>query len=97
MIRSLASALILALVAAPAVARDDGAYYRAELSAPAPDAKVIAGGVLWLCEGTQCAAGKGTARPAVMCKRLAEQTSAVVRFSADGEALAAADLMRCNG
>jgi hypothetical protein len=98
MIRFLPALLLLAsLAAAPAAARDDGPYYRAELAQPAADGQVIAGGVLWLCEGTQCAAAKGTGRPAVMCKRLAEATSAVVRFRYGGEDLDADGLARCNG
>jgi hypothetical protein len=32
-----------------------------------------------------------------MCKRLAKETSAVVRFSYAGEELAAEELARCNG
>ena len=98
MLRPLTSALCLAALAAtPLAAKDSGPYYRAELSQPAADAKVIAGGVLWMCEGTQCFAGKGTGRPEVMCKRLAKETSAVVRFSFAGEDLAPEDLARCNG
>ena len=98
MLRPLTSTLLLAaLAAAPLAAKDAGPYYRAELAQPATNTKVIAGGVLWMCEGTQCFAGKGTGRPEVMCKRLAKETSAVVRFSYAGEELAPDDLARCNG
>ena len=98
MLRPLTSVLLLAaLAAAPLTAKDAGPYYRAELTQPAADSQVIAGGVLWMCEGTQCFAGKGTGRPEVMCKRLAKETSAVVRFSYAGEELAAEELARCNG
>jgi hypothetical protein len=97
MLRQMISALCFAaLVAAPVAAKDQGPYYRAELAQPAGK-QVIAGGVLWLCEGTQCFAGKGTGRPEVMCKRLAKETSTVVRFSYAGEELAPEDLARCNG
>jgi hypothetical protein len=96
--RPLTSVLLLAaLAAAPLTAKDAGPYYRAELTQPVADSQVIAGGVLWMCEGTQCFAGKGTGRPEVMCKRLAKETSAVVRFSYAGEELAAEELARCNG
>jgi hypothetical protein len=96
--RPLTSTLLLAaLAAAPLAAKDAGPYYRAELAQPAADSQVIAGGVLWMCEGTACFAGKGTGRPEVMCKRLAQETSAVVRFSYAGEELAADALARCNG
>jgi hypothetical protein len=98
MIRSLPALLILACaIDAPAAAREDSPYYRAELAQPAADRQVIAGGMLWLCDGTQCVAAKGTSRPAVMCKRLAEATSAVVRFSYGDEELDADGLARCNG
>ena len=98
MIRAVQTALCLAaLAAAPLAAKDAGPYYRAELAQPAAKSQVIAGGVLWACEGTACVAAKGTARPAVMCKRLAQETSAVVSFSYAGEALDAEQLARCNG
>ena len=54
------------------------------------------GGVLWMCEGADCFAAKGTARPAVMCKRLAEAASPVTSFTFGGEALDADDLAACN-
>ena len=93
----IAAAAALAGSALPAAARDSGPYYQAELSAPAPSDKVIAGGVLWFCDGTACSAAKGTSRPAVMCKRLADETAPVVSFSYGGEDLDSAGLQRCNG
>ena len=99
MIRVLPALMVAALAAAPALAigKDSGPYYRAELAQPAPKSQVIAGGVLWMCEGTACFAVKGTGRPEVMCKRLARETATVVRFNYAGEELAAEDLARCNG
>jgi hypothetical protein len=97
MLRPLAVAVTLAaLAAAPSTAKDTEPYYRAELSQPLTGNHVIAGGVLWMCDGTACVAGKGTGRPVVMCKRLAEAASPVTRFSFGGADLAAADLARCN-
>lgn len=96
MLRQMISALCFAaLVAAPVTAKDQGPYYRAELAQPAGK-QVIAGGVLWLCEGTQCVADKSTSRPVVLCKRLAAETSTVTSFTYGGESLAAEDLARCN-
>jgi hypothetical protein len=98
MLRPPISALLFAaFAAAPVAAKDNGPYYRAELTQPPTNGHVIAGGVLWMCEGTQCFAGKGTGRPEVMCKRLAQQTSAVLRFSVAGTELGPDDLARCNG
>ena len=50
-----------------------------------------------MCDGTACVAGRGTGRPVVMCKRLAEAASPVTRFSFGGADLTADDLARCNG
>ena len=98
MIRPLPALLLAVLAAAaPLAAKDSEPFYRAELAQPPAKSHVIAGGVLWMCEGTQCYAGKGTGRPVVMCKRLAQETSAVVRFSYAGAELGADDLARCNG
>ena len=97
MLRPLTSVLFLAVIAAaPLSARDSDPYYRAELARPVANTQVIAGGVLWMCEGTACIAGKGTGRPEVMCKRLAKETSPVVRFSYAAAELGADDLARCN-
>ena len=64
MFRPLAVAVTLAaLAAAPSAAKDTEPYYRAELSQPLAGNHVIAGGVLWMCDGTACVAGKGTGRP----------------------------------
>jgi len=97
MFRPLACAVALVLVAAaPVTARDSEPYYRAELAQSLASNHLIAGSVLWTCDGTACVAGKGASRPAVMCKRLAEAASPVTRFSFGGADLAAEDLMRCN-
>jgi hypothetical protein len=98
MFRPLTSALTLAtLAAAPVAARDNAPFYHAELAKVPAKSQVIAGGVLWMCEGTECFAGKGTGRPVVMCRRLAEASSPVVRFSYAGADLSADDLKQCNG
>ncbi|MXO61072.1 hypothetical protein GRI89_16130 [Altererythrobacter salegens] len=90
------SALAAAALAAPAAAGST-AYYQAELTAPVETAKFVAGGLVWNCDGTSCSAGKDTSRPLFVCRKLAKETSAVVRFSADGQDLSTEDLARCNG
>lgn len=84
---------------APSVAeaRDNGPYYRAELTQPATERTVIAGGVAWTCEGTTCVAGKGTSRPLRVCRELQRDVGEVASFTAKGEALEADKLARCNG
>ena len=79
----------------PAAAAE-GAYYRAQLSAPASSANAVAGGIVWKCAETNCAAPKGTSRPAIVCARLAKQVGEVATFTAGGKALEAEELARCN-
>lgn len=85
-----------ALSPTPAVARDNTPHYRAELAAPAKDARVIAGGVVWNCEGTTCTAPKAGSRDVVMCARLKRATGDVVAFTTGQDALEQADIDRCN-
>lgn len=97
-----ARSLVLAAVAAaalavPALAQGSGTYYRAELAAPAAKAQVVAGGVLWRCQESQCVAAKDNSRPLIVCRRLARETAQIVRFTAAGEEIPAEDLARCNG
>ena len=84
-----------ALTPAPAVA-GEGAYYRATLAAPAPEARMIARGTLWLCNGANCGARKDNSRPAIVCARLAREAGPVTAFSHGGEAFDAEELAECN-
>ena len=74
-----------------------GAYYRAELSAPAPKGKFVARGIVWSCEGTSCVGARGSSRPLMMCASLVREAGEVKGFIADGKALEAEELARCNG
>ena len=96
-LRPLALALATAALAVPATAAQGPAHYRAELAAPAEQARIVAGGLLWVCEGSECRAGKDNSRPLTVCRKLARETSAIVRFSVAGEELPADELARCNG
>lgn len=89
--------LTIGTAIAPApVQAADGPYYRAELTAPAATGQALAGGLVWKCAETACAAQKGTSRPAIVCARLAKEVGAVANFTAGGKALEAKDLARCN-
>ena len=93
------SAATLGALVAPttAEAKGDGPYYKAELSQPAAERTVVAGGIAWTCSGTTCVAPKGTSRPLRVCRELQRDTSDVVRFTAKGEELGADKLAKCNG
>ncbi len=73
-----------------------GAFYSATLVAPAEAPRAIAGGVVWNCSGSDCSAPRGTSRPVVMCARLVREVGTVSAFVADGIALDAVALERCN-
>lgn len=85
-----------AITPTPASAGETGPFYRAELAAPAAEARPIAGGVAWSCSDTRCAAGKGKSRPVIVCARLAKEVGPVASFVANGEALDEEQLARCN-
>lgn len=87
-----------ALSPTPAAAQNpDKPYYRAELAQPAAQQRVIAGDLLWACDGTSCTAKKGTSRPLRICRELNRKFGEVTNFTAKGELLPAEDLQRCNG
>lgn len=94
---ALASAVFAASApSAPLLAAGSSPYYRAELAAPAGEAKVVASGVLWSCAGNTCLAGKHSSRALTVCLKLKRATTDVVQFSVDGKGLSAEDLARCN-
>jgi hypothetical protein len=73
------------------------AYYTATLTAPADEARTVAGGVAWACEGTTCVAGKASARPLRICRGLNRKFGEVATFKVEGADLAADELAKCNG
>ncbi len=85
-----------AISPAPAYA-NTGAYYTATLAAPAQENRYIGGGLVWRCADTTCIAAKGTSRPEVVCRKLMREAGQVVHFTANGEALEAERLAKCNG
>ena len=82
---------------APAQAKDAGPYYVVELATPADEARTIAGGVAWSCDGNTCVAGKGTSRPLRVCRDIQREFGEVTSFVARGEELADDKLAACNG
>ena len=91
------AASFTAIGPAPAMAQNPSkAYYRAELAQPAAQPKVIAGDLVWACNGTSCVADKGTSRPLRICRDLNRKFGEVTNFTAKGELLPAEDLEKCN-
>lgn len=73
------------------------AYYSATLAAPASEARFVAGGVAWTCEGTTCVAGKASARPLRVCRGLNRKSGEIVNFKMLGQPIEAEELAKCNG
>ncbi|AOL92982.1 CC_3452 family protein [Porphyrobacter sp. LM 6] len=73
------------------------AYYTATLTTPASEARTVAGGVAWTCEGTTCVANKASARPLRICRGLNRKFGEVATFKVLGQAIEAEELAKCNG
>lgn len=87
-----------AIAPAPAQAATGGAFYRAEITAPAPaNSRPIASGIVWKCAENVCTAGEATSRPAIVCARLAKEVGPLASFTVGDKAFAAEELARCNG
>ena len=82
--------------AATAQTRASGAFYTATLTTPAATPRTVAGSLIWNCAGTACNAARGTSRPAIVCARLVRTMGPVTSFVAEGRALEADDLAKCN-
>jgi hypothetical protein len=91
------TATSFAVTATPARAADGNAFYSVTLAAPvAKPAKLMLGDVLWNCAGDTCSAGQDTARPVVVCTKLAAKVGTISRFATPKGELAAEDMARCN-
>jgi hypothetical protein len=73
------------------------AYYSATLAAPASEARFVAGGVAWTCEGTTCVANKASARPLRICRGLNRKSGEIANFKVLGQPIEAEELAKCNG
>ncbi|PHY17914.1 hypothetical protein [Caulobacter sp. BP25] len=69
------------------------------LDAPvAAKTKVVAGGAVFVCEGSECVSAQAPSRAltAVACKALAKEVGRVSTFGGESRSLDADDLIRCN-
>lgn len=74
-----------------------GPYYQASLATPAAKASYISSDLAWTCNDTTCVAGRGTSRATIICGRLAREVGDITGFVANGKALDAKQLAKCNG
>jgi hypothetical protein len=80
------------LIAAPAMA---GSYLAKPVTAPAA-AKIIGKDISWLCGADACQGATDASRPLVLCQDLAKRAGPLQSFVADGRALSAEQLDKCN-
>jgi len=80
------------LLAAPAIA---GTYSAKPIAAPAAT-KIIGKDISWTCGAGGCQGSTAASRPLVLCQDLAKRTGRLQSFVADGRALSAAELDKCN-
>jgi carboxylesterase type B len=81
-----------ALIAAPAMA---GSYSAKPLAAPAAT-KIIGKDISWSCAAGSCQGSTDASRPLVLCQDLAKRAGRLESFVADGRALSADQLDKCN-
>ena len=80
------------LTAAPAAA---GTYSAKPITAPA-QVKIVGKDISWNCSGGACRGSTDSSRPLVICQDLAKRAGRLESFVADGRALSAAELDKCN-
>jgi hypothetical protein len=81
----------IGLAAAPAAA----ATYSAHPMVPTSE-RFITRDIVWYCGPAACQGATDESRPLVLCQSLAKRAGRIDSFIADGRALGAADLDRCN-
>jgi len=91
MLRPALAFTALALAATPASA----ATYLARLLAPA-DGRFITRDIVWQCGPAACLGATDNGRPLTLCQSLAKRAGRIDSFIANGRALGAAELDRCN-
>ena len=87
-----AAFIAIAALAAPAVA---GTYSAKPVAAPA-GGKIIGKDISWNCSADGCRGSTETSRPVIICEDLAKRTGRIESFIADGKALSADQLAKCN-
>ena len=81
-----------ALLAAPAMA---GTYSAKPIAAPTAT-KIIGKDISWTCGAGACQGSTDASRPLVLCQDLAKRAGRLESFVADGRALSADQLDKCN-
>ena len=80
------------LFATPAFA----ANYSAKPVAAPEAAKIIGKDISWACSANGCTGSTEASRPVILCQDLAKRAGRIESFHADGKALSAEQLDKCN-
>ena len=84
--------LVAATLTAPAFA---GTYSAKPVAAPS-SAKIIGKDISWSCTADGCRGSTEASRPLVLCQDLAKRAGRLESFVANGQALTAEQLSKCN-
>jgi hypothetical protein len=95
MTRSIAFVTALAVSSLFASAAGAGYYAATPVTAPAKPS-LIAGSMMWKCDGGVCSAPKATSRDAIVCEQVVKRVGALSTFSANGTSFDEAALAKCN-
>ncbi|HVJ72227.1 MAG TPA: hypothetical protein VM531_12095 [Sphingomicrobium sp.] len=87
-----AAFVAIATLASPALA----GTYSAKLAAAPASAKIIGKDISWNCTADGCRGSTEASRPIIICEDLAKRAGRIEGFSADGKALTAEQLAKCN-
>lgn len=88
----IAALIAAALIAAPAVA---GSYAAKPASVPEAG-RIIGKDIAWTCNAEGCRGSTEASRPLVLCQDLAKRAGRIETFVADGRAISAEELAKCN-
>lgn len=87
-----AALLAAAAIAGPAMA----ATYSAKPVAAVAERRIIARDIVWTCGPDACQGSTESSRPLVLCQSLAKKAGRLSSFIANGRALSAGELDKCN-
>jgi hypothetical protein len=82
------------LLGSAAMAQPSG-FYNVTLATETAGKQVVRG-MLFNCDGANCAASQGSSRPAIVCASVARQLGPVTSFRAGDTALDGEALAKCN-
>ena len=93
------NALLAAAFAASslfATAANAERYYTATPAAAPAKPSLIAGSMLWKCDGGTCTAGKTSSRDAIVCQHVVKRAGKLDAFTAGTTSFDEAALAKCN-